>query len=478
MSENKSGLKVLVQKVGTALSSMVMPNIGAFIAWGIITAFFIEKGFTPNAQLASLVGPMIFFLLPLLIAYSAGKNIHEERGGVIAAIATMGVIVGTTTFSTEKGIVGTPMFLGAMVMGPIAAYLMKKFDKAVQPKIKTGLEMLVNNFSVGILGFILAVIGYYGIGPVVKVITNILSAGVDVIINAHLLPLANIFIEPAKILFLNNAINHGILTPIATEQALNTGKSVLYLLEANPGVGLGILLAYMFFGKGSAKASAPGAALIHFIGGIHEIYFPYILMKPALIIAAMAGGVSGTATFQLLGAGLRAPASPGSIIAVLAQTAQGSYFAVIAGVVVSTAVTFVVASIILRRDKGEADLEAAQSKVSSMKAESKGQEVATEAASETSYADVKKIIFACDAGMGSSAMGASILRNKVKKAGLDFEVTNVAIRNLTEESGLLIVTQNELTPRAKQMNGKALHVSVDNFLNSPKYDEIVENLQK
>ena len=249
---------------------------------------------------------------------------------------------------------------------------MKKFDKAVQPKIKTGLEMLVNNFSAGILGFILAILGYFGIGPVVKVITNALSAGVDVIINTHLLPLANIFIEPAKILFLNNAINHGILTPIATEQALNTGKSVLYLLEANPGVGFGILLAYMFFGKGSAKASAPGAAIIHFIGGIHEIYFPYILMKPSLIIAAMAGGVSGTATFQLLDAGLRAPASPGSIIAVLAQTATGSYVAVVTGVVVSTLVTFVIASIILKRDKGEGDLEAAQSQVSSMKAEAKG----------------------------------------------------------------------------------------------------------
>ena len=420
---------------------------------------------------------MIFFLLPLLISYSAGKNVHDERGGVVAAIATMGVIVGTVTI-TEKCLGGTPMFLGAMVMGPIAAHLMKKFDKAVQPKIKTGLEMLVNNFSAGILGFILAILGFFGIGPIVKVIINALSAGVDVIINAHLLPLANVFIEPAKILFLNNAINHGILTPIATEQSLNTGKSVLYLLEANPGVGFGILLDYMFFGKGSAKASAPGAAIIHFIGGIHEIYFPYILMKPALIFAAMAGGVSGTATFQLLGAGLRAPASPGSILAVLAQTATGSYFAVVAGVVVSTLVTFVIASIILKRDKGEGDLESAQSKVSNMKAESKGQDVAADTASETSYADVKRIIFACDAGMGSSAMGASILRNKVKKAGLDYEVTNVAIRNLNEESGLLIVTQNELTPRAKQMNGKALHVSVDNFLNSPKYDEIVENLQK
>ena len=477
MNENKNGLKVLVQKVGTALSGMVMPNIGAFIAWGLITALFIPTGWAPNAQLAALVAPMIFFLLPLLISYSAGKNVHDERGGVVAAIATMGVIVGTVTI-TEKGLGGTPMFLGAMVMGPIAAYLMKKFDKAVQPKIKTGLEMLVNNFSAGILGFILAILGYFGIGPVVKVITNALSAGVDVIINAHLLPLANIFIEPAKILFLNNAINHGILTPIATEQALNTGKSVLYLLEANPGVGFGILLAYMFFGKGSAKASAPGAAVIHFIGGIHEIYFPYILMKPSLIIAAMAGGVSGTATFQLLDAGLRAPASPGSILAVFAQTAQGSYFAVATGVIVSTLVTFIIASIILKRDKGEGDLEAAQSQVSSMKAEAKGQEVSVGTDGETSYADVKRIIFACDAGMGSSAMGASILRNKVKKAGLDYEVTNVAIRNLTEESGLLIVTQNELTPRAKQMNGKALHISVDNFLNSPKYDEIVENLQK
>ena len=477
MSENKSSLKVLVQKVGTALSSMVMPNIGAFIAWGLITALFIPTGWMPNAKLAALVAPMIFFLLPLLISYSAGKNVHDERGGVVAAIATMGVIVGTVTI-TEKGLGGTPMFLGAMVMGPIAAHLMKKFDKAVQPKIKTGLEMLVNNFSAGILGFILAILGFFGIGPIVKVITKALSAGVDVIINAHLLPLANVFIEPAKILFLNNAINHGILTPIATEQALNTGKSVLYLLEANPGVGLGILLAYVFFGKGSAKASAPGAVIIHFIGGIHEIYFPYILMKPALIFAAMAGGVSGTATFQLLGAGLRAPASPGSILAVLAQTATGSYFAVVAGVVVSTLVTFVIASIILKRDKGDGDLESAQSKVSNMKAEAKGQDVAVDSASETSYADVKRIIFACDAGMGSSAMGASILRNKVKKAGLDYEVTNVAIRNLNEESGLLIVTQNELTPRAKQMNGKALHVSVDNFLNSPKYDEIVENLQK
>lgn len=468
MSNNNNSAKVLVQKVGTALSSMVMPNIGAFIAWGFITALFIPTGWTPNESLAALVGPMITYLLPLLIAYTAGYNIHGQRGGVTAAIATTGVIIGAA---------GTPMFLGAMIMGPIAAVLMKKFDNAVQPKIPTGFEMLINNFSLGFMGFFLSIGGYYGVGPFIKGLTSVLSSGADAIIQANLLPLANIFIEPAKILFLNNAINHGILTPLATIHTQEAGKSILFLLEANPGVGLGILAAYMIFGKGSSKSSAYGAGIIHFLGGIHEIYFPYILMKPSLIIAAIAGGVSGTATFQALDAGLRAPASPGSIFAIIGQTAPGSYFAVSSGVAVATIVTFLISSVILKRDKNATgDLAAAQSKVQSMKAESKGQTV-EEKVETISYKEVEKVIFACDAGMGSSAMGASILRNKINKAGINLEVINTAIRNLVDGEKVLIVTQNELTPRAKGMNKNAIHVSVDNFLNSPKYDEIVEKLK-
>lgn len=469
MSNSNNSVKVLVQKLGTALSGMVMPNIGAFIAWGLITALFIPTGWTPNENLAKLVGPMIAYLLPLLIAYTAGYNIHGQRGGVTAAIATMGVIIGAGD---------TPMFLGAMIMGPIAAYLMKKFDKAVQPSIPAGFEMLVNNFSLGFMGFFLSIGGFYGVGPLVKLLTTALSKGADVIINAGLLPLANVFIEPAKILFLNNAINHGILTPLATIQTQETGKSILFLLEANPGVGLGILLAYMIFGKGSAKSSAYGAGVIHFFGGIHEIYFPYILMKPTLIFAAIAGGVSGTATFQALDAGLRAPASPGSIFAIIGQTATGSYFAVSAGVIVAATVTFIIASIILKRDKSmTGDLQAAQSQMQSMKAESKGQAVeATTTA--ISYGEVEQIIFACDAGMGSSAMGASILRNKVKEAGLDIPVSNTAIRNLQDGVKAVIVTQNELTERAKGMNKTAIHVSVDNFLSTPLYDEVVAKLKK
>ncbi|EJE97908.1 PTS system mannitol-specific transporter subunit IIBC, partial [Liquorilactobacillus mali KCTC 3596 = DSM 20444] len=341
-------------------------------------------------------------------------------------------------------------------------------------------------FSSGILGMLLAIFGVFVVNPLVTAGSNFMSKGVDWIISIHMLPLANIFIEPAKILFLNNAIGNGILVPLGIQQASQSGKSVLFLLESNPGPGIGILLAFIIFGKGTAKASAPGAAIIQFFGGIHEIYFPYILMKPALVFAAIAGGVSGTFTFQLLGTGLKAAASPGSIIAILLMTPKGNYLKILTGVLVAAIVSFVVASIILKSDKSmtdEDDLGARQRQMDAMKAESKGGtatavtgQSATEQVKE--YEDVKKIIFACDAGMGSSAMGASLLRDKVKKAGItDIPVTNTAISRLKDEDGLLVITQEELAERALQKTPGAMHISVDNFLSSPKYDEVVLNLK-
>ncbi|MDN6290347.1 MAG: PTS mannitol transporter subunit IICB [Tetragenococcus koreensis] len=459
---------------------MVMPNIGAFIAWGIITALFIEDGWLPNADLASMVGPMLTYLLPILIGYTGGHTVYGQRGAVVGSIATLGVIVGSEV----------PMFIGAMALGPLGAFCIKKFDEAFKDKIKAGLEMLVNNFSSGIIGFLLAILAYYGIGPLVTTLTQAMGDGVAWIVEAGFLPLANIFIEPAKILFLNNAINHGILTPLGTEQAAEVGKSILFLLEANPGPGLGLLIAYSFFGKGSAKSSAPGAILIQFIGGIHEIYFPYVLMKPALFLSVIAGGVAGTLTNVIFDSGLVAAASPGSILAILALVPRGSYVGVILGVAVAAAVSFLVAMIILKSDKttSEEDFTAKQEEMKAMKAESKGDDVAAtpvnneapeqDDTAQVEEADIEKIIFACDAGMGSSAMGASILRKKVKDAGLDISVTNSAINNLEDEDGLLVITQEELTNRARKITPSAKQVSVSNFLNSPKYDELIENLKK
>lgn len=466
----QSNIKVKVQQFGNFLSSMVMPNIGAFIAWGLITALFIADGFIPNENLAKLVDPMVFYLLPLLIGYTGGKLIHDQRGGVVGAIATMGVIVGAPD---------TPMFLGAMIMGPLGGYVIKKFDQLVEGKIKSGFEMLVNNFSAGILGGLLAILSFLAIGPAVNGFTQLLVAGVDWLIGAGLLPLTSIFIEPAKILFLNNAINHGILSPIGLEQARSTGESILFLLEANPGPGLGVLLAFMLFGKGSAKQSAPGAGIIHFFGGIHEIYFPYVLMRPMLLFAVILGGMGGILTLVLLGGGLAAPASPGSILAIAAVTPGKAsvYIANFAAVIVATIISFVVAGFVLKSSKqDDENIEEATQKMQEMKGKKSSVAGALQSNSGTLPDKVNKIVFACDAGMGSSAMGASLLRKKVKSADLDVSVTNTAISNLPGDAQV-VITQEELTPRAKEKLPNAYHISVDNFLSSPEYDKLIDSLQ-
>jgi PTS system mannitol-specific IIC component len=476
VAKPRTSMRVGVQKFGTFLSGMIMPNIGAFIAWGIITAFFIPAGFTPNETLAALVGPMIIYLLPMLIAYTGGRMVHGVRGGVVGAAATMGVIVGTDI----------PMFIGAMLMGPLTAWIMKKLDKIWEGRVKPGFEMLIDNFSAGIVAAGMAIVGMLVIGPVVTAFSSGAKTVVEFLVNNGVLPLTSIFIEPAKVLFLNNAVNHGILTPLGTQQALEDGKSILFLLEANPGPGVGILLAYMIFGKGLARASAPGAALIQFVGGIHEIYFPYVLMKPIIILAAIGGGMTGILTLVLTGAGLRSPAAPGSIIAVFAATASDSYFGVALSVLLAATVSFLIASVILKASKtpvGETEedsLSAATSRMETMKGKkSSVSSVLTGAGAGAAGTAVmaepiKAIVFACDAGMGSSAMGASVLRNKIKAAGFpDVKVTNSAIANLSDTYDV-VVSHQDLTERAKQVTSSAAHFSVDNFMNSPRYDEIVE----
>ncbi|MDE5427910.1 PTS mannitol transporter subunit IICBA [Raoultella ornithinolytica] len=464
-----SDIKIKVQSFGRFLSNMVMPNIGAFIAWGIITALFIPTGWLPNETLAKLVGPMITYLLPLLIGYTGGKLIGGERGGVVGAITTMGVIVGADM----------PMFLGAMIAGPLGGWAIKHFDSWVDGKIKSGFEMLVNNFSAGIIGMILAILAFLGIGPAVEVLSKILAAGVNFMVVHDMLPLASIFVEPAKILFLNNAINHGIFSPLGIQQSHELGKSIFFLIEANPGPGMGVLLAYMFFGRGNAKQSAGGAAIIHFLGGIHEIYFPYVLMNPRLILAVILGGMTGVFTLTILNGGLVSPASPGSILAVLAMTPKGAYFANIAAIIAAMAVSFVVSAILLKTSKvkEEDDIDAATRRMQDMKAESKG--AATPLSAGTVANDlshVRKIIVACDAGMGSSAMGAGVLRKKVQDTGLgNISVTNCAINNLPPDVDL-VITHRDLTERAMRQVPQAQHISLTNFLDSGLYTSLTERL--
>ncbi|MHA3356880.1 PTS mannitol transporter subunit IICBA [Yersinia enterocolitica] len=462
--------KVRIQNFGRFLSNMVMPNIGAFIAWGIITALFIPTGWLPNETLAKLVGPMITYLLPLLIGFTGGRLVGGDRGGVVGAITTMGVIVGADM----------PMFLGAMIAGPLGGWAIKHFDRWVEGKIKSGFEMLVNNFSAGIIGMLLAILAFMAIGPLVEVLSKALAAGVHIMVQNNLLPLTSIFVEPAKILFLNNAINHGIFSPLGIQQATETGKSIFFLIEANPGPGMGVLMAYMFFGRGNAKQSAGGAAIIHFFGGIHEIYFPYVLMNPRLLLAVILGGMTGVFTLTVLNGGLVSPASPGSILAVLAMTPKGAYFANIAAVAAAFAVSFVVSAILLKtskvKDDEEDSLEDATRRMQDMKAQSKGAQAANAAAAAGDLSTVRKIIVACDAGMGSSAMGAGVLRKKVLDAGLKhISVTNCAINNLPEDVDL-VITHRDLTERAMRHAPQAQHISLTNFLDSQLYTNLTARL--
>lgn len=448
------GARARVQRFGRFLSGMVMPNIGAFIAWGLITALFIPTGWTPSERLSALVGPMILYLLPLLIGFTGGRMVWNIRGGVVGAVATMGVIVGADI----------PMFIGAMLMGPIGGWAIKKFDQAVEPHIPVGFEMLVNNFSAGIIGGALALLSLVTINPLVQGLTGALQAGVEVIVNMGLLPLASIFIEPGKILFLNNAINHGILGPLGAAQVRTLGQSIYFLLEANPGPGLGILLAYFFFSKGTVKDSTPGSIIIHFFGGIHEIYFPYVLMNPALLLAVIAGGASGVATFALLGAGAVATPSPGSIIALMAVAPRGGHIAILAGIIISAAVSFVVAmpfvrSFTRRQIDAGSDLAKAQEQVKAIKG----------------LGTVRKIVFACDAGMGSSAMGANRLKKKLKAVGLEVAVEHASVDEIAPDAQLVISHVN-LTERARAAAPHARHFSITNFVNAPEYDEIAREL--
>ena len=464
------GIKTKVQKLGRALSGMVMPNIGAFIAWGFITALFIEKGWLPNAQLAEMVTPMLKYVLPVLIGYTGGKMIAGDRGSVIGAIATVGIVVGAGD---------TTMLIGGMIMGPLGGWGIKKFDELVDGKIPSGFEMLVNNFSVGILGLILAIIGFYAIGPVVIAVTSVLQAGVEFLVKRNLIFLTSLFIEPAKVLFLNNAINHGILSPMGIQQVEETGKSIFFLLEANPGPGLGILLAYCIAGKGNAKSSAPGAVIIHFLGGIHEIYFPYILMNPLLLISVIAGGASGIFCFNLFNVGLTAPASPGSIIAIMMMAEKHSYFGLIVGVAVAALVSFAISVPILKFMGKDTSLEDAQRQKDAMKKQAKG--IAAETAATVPAANtgkVTKIAFACDAGMGSSAMGATVLKKKLAAAGLEgIEVIHTPVSSIPADVQI-VVTHEELGERAAHSNPNAERILITNFLAAPEYATLVEDLKK
>lgn len=464
--KKKKTKRAKVQAFGGFLTNMVLPNIGAFIAWGIVTALYIETGWAPNAHLAELVGPTITYLLPLLLGYSGGKMVGGQRGGVLGSIATMGLIIGADI----------PMFLGAMIMGPLGGWVIKKTDKFLEDKIPTGFEMLINNFSIGILGFLLMILSYLLVGPVIEGANSFVKSAIEALVSTGALPLLSVVNEPAKVLFLNNVIDQGIYYPLGMQQTAEVGKSIYFMVASNPGTGLGLLLAYTIFGKGAAKKTAPGAIIIHFFGGIHELYFPYVLMKPLTIIAMILGGATGTLVFQLTNVGLVAGPSPGSIFAYLALTPRGNFFGVIAGVLAAALVSFLVTALILKFDKSENEDDFEDYSDMSKNMKSEGKDILNNAIS-TDTKNVNLIAFACDAGMGSSAMGAASFKKKLRDLGInDIEVKHFRIEDVPEEADIVVI-HRDLADRLKLREHKFEIVEIDGYLQDKEIDKLLESLK-
>ena len=446
-------IKEKVQSFGNFISSMIIPNIGAFIAWGFITAIFTPTGWFPNEKIILLVEPLTQYLLPLLVGITGGKVTGGPRGGVVAAISTIGVIASTSI----------PMVLGAMVMGPLSGYIIKKFDKIIKDKVPAGFEMLVNNFSLAIIGMILAIVGLFVIGPSMTIIVGVMNIGVSFIVKNGLLPLLAVFIEPIKVLFLNNAINHGIIDVIALDQVNEYGKSILYLLEANPGPGLGVILSYFIYSKGIMKQSAPSAAIIQFFGGIHEIYFPYILINPSLLLAAIIGSIVSIITFLSFNSGLIATASPGSIFSIMMLSHKSDILTNLLGVCVGAIVSFFISAFLLKRKYREKD------------DKNTNRENVQEL--DLDIKDIKKIVFACDVGMGSSAMGATNFRNRIKDFNLDIEVVNSSVANIPDDADIIITHKGLLDSIKKEIN-KDKSIFIENFLEDDNLEVLYEKLSK
>ena len=466
-------IKAKVQKMGGFLSGMVMPNIGALIAWGIVTALFLETGYFPNEKLAELISPTLTYLIPILFGYTGGYNVYGRRGAVAGTVATIGVVVGADV----------TMMIGGMIMGPLGAWIIKQVDKALDGHVKPGMEMLVDNFSMGIVGAIMMIAGYAIVTPIFAGITNILTVGVNFMISHNILPFTEVFVVPGQVLFLNNAINHGIFTPLAIEQASETGKSILYLVEANGGMWAGLVLAFAVFGKGMAKKSAPGAAIIQIIGGIGEVSFPYALIKPITILGPILGGIAALFWFQIMDGGAVAAVSPGSLIALIIMSPKGKVFVNVGGYAIATAVSFVVTAFFLKRDKTPDDEEQEvqgidmSQFVESHSAPGEEKEQAAPSAANAEKRKIEKIAFACDAGMGSSAMGASMLKTQLNKAGLYLDVSHVSIHQIPEDIDVVVTNTNLMEAAKKEAPAGIPIIEIKEFLNADEHKAIAQQIK-
>lgn len=382
----------LIQRIGKFYTRIILRNIGIFIFIGLLSVIFHEHGWLPNKNIYAISQLAYRMVLPFMIAYEGGQILGGTGGGIQAVLAVSGVLVADPSVG----------FFCGMLIGPLAGWLWKQEEKWVLGKLGPSIQMLARNLLNGLTGGILALLGFYLLSPLLSAVAVGISYGVNFLVGHQLLGVLNLVIEPAKVFFLNNMVEHSILVPLGMTQAQETGSSILFLLESNPGPGLGLLSA-LYYVKKEKRNEYASALIAEAAGGIHEVYFSYVWSNLKLLFPLILGGVAGTLCFELLGAGAQSAVSPGSVFTILLMAGKQHMIPVLIGVCASALVTFA-GSILILRKKG--------------KKEGSGREEMKNEIQDGRKREIKYIAFVCDGGVGSSAMGAALFRRLLKQKGM------------------------------------------------------------
>ena len=473
-------MKTFLHRFGKFYSKIMIDYIGIFIFVGILSVVFGDYGWIPNKNIYAISQFVYQTVIPILIAYTAGnqrkrleanENLNQlYAGGVIAVMATAGMLLA----DAGSGI------LFAMLFGPFCGILWEKVLEPIVERGKSGLEMLIRNIVVALAGSIMAVFAFYIVAPVLSVVVGILFAGMNILIEQRLIFLLSFIIEPAKILFLNNSLNHGILFPLGMQQAEQTGESMLFLLETNPGPGFGILLA-LYFCKKEKRKEYLSSMFVELIGGVHEIYFPAVLSNIWLLLALIGGGAAGNVCFSIFHAAATGAISPGSILIVLLLSTKNRILGVLLGVLVSAVVSAILAVLILRVQIRLKKQEQRQNQEEKQEQKQQKEQIKDKESSKANgnreEKMVQKIGVICNAGVGSSAIGAALFRRKLKEINrMEIEVSAYAADQIPEDVAI-VICQKDFKEVALQ-KVKAEIYTVDNLLNQAEYITILNEIQK
>jgi len=476
-------------RFGRLLSTIVSQNVVILIAIGLIRALFGVYGWFPNDNVNLMVGPFLNWLVPALFGYTGGYLLGGRRGGTVAAIVVFGLALASNV----------SMIFIAVLIGPVIGYMVNRIERVIENRLPSGYELLTANFIFAVLACGLAVVNFLYVGQFLSSILNKINEWILHVAYSGWLPALAAFIEPAKVMFLNNVMAYGILGPIGISQIRQLSKSIFFLLESNPGPAIGMLLAYIIRLRGQVRRNAVSSLAIHALGGIQEVYFPYVLMKPQLLLALVLGNMSGIWIFQYWNAGLASIPSPPSLFLVIGLAPPGDVFYVTAGIGVSAVVSMAVSLAVFgsakeidERKMGSREhalirrLEHVEQweEVSPMLRRSPNIDQQDSAEPDmpaaAALAGDRKltVCFACDAGLGSSAMGAAILRKKLRSVQLDGSVIVVhsSLDEIPREADL-IVTHHYLLNRAKKNAPGRAYMSIGNYTDPAAYESILQKIR-